>query len=30
VASAKEIDDKDCWHRLGVEALRQVRGMTET
>jgi len=23
VASAKEIDDKDCWHRLGVEALRQ-------
>jgi coatomer protein complex subunit alpha (xenin) len=24
VASAKEIDDKDCWHRLGVEALRQV------
>jgi len=24
VASAKEIDQKDCWHRLGVEALRQV------
>uniref|UniRef100_A0A7I4FAI8 Coatomer subunit alpha n=1 Tax=Physcomitrium patens TaxID=3218 RepID=A0A7I4FAI8_PHYPA len=23
VASAKEIDEKDCWHRLGVEALRQ-------
>ncbi|KAG0560938.1 hypothetical protein KC19_9G025800 [Ceratodon purpureus] len=23
VASAKEIDQKDCWHRLGVEALRQ-------
>jgi len=23
VASAKEIDHKDCWHRLGVEALRQ-------
>lgn len=25
VASAKEIDQKDCWHRLGVEALRQVK-----
>lgn len=22
-ASAKALDDKDCWHRLGVEALRQ-------
>eukprot|EP01087_Luapelamoeba_hula_P004330 TRINITY_DN1425_c0_g1_i1.p1 TRINITY_DN1425_c0_g1~~TRINITY_DN1425_c0_g1_i1.p1 ORF type:complete len:1081 (-),score=150.06 TRINITY_DN1425_c0_g1_i1:28-3270(-) len=22
-ACAKELDDKDCWHRLGVEALRQ-------
>ncbi|XP_038973835.1 coatomer subunit alpha-3-like [Phoenix dactylifera] len=23
VASAKEIDEKDCWYRLGIEALRQ-------
>ena len=23
LASAHALDDKDCWHRLGVEALRQ-------